>query len=59
MYDERNETMLNKYSDYINTRDKYNYYIDDDINLYNLRTKLIMRVNLKVTMNIIMELRSQ
>ena len=39
MYGERNDT-YNKYSDYINTCDKYNYYIDDDINLYNLRTKL-------------------
>ena len=39
MYDERNDT-YNKYSDYINTCDKYNYYIDDDINLYNLRTIL-------------------
>tara|TARA_B100000035_G_scaffold282305_1_gene263781 strand:- start:834 stop:1358 length:525 start_codon:yes stop_codon:yes gene_type:complete len=39
MYNTR-ENDYQKYTSYIDTCNKYNYFVDDDINLYNLSNKL-------------------
>ena len=46
MYNTR-ENDYQKYTNYIDTCNKYDYFVDDDINLYNLSNKLNKTCNIK------------
>ena len=41
------ENQYQRYSSYIDTCNKYDYFVDDDINLYNLKNKLDKTSNIK------------